>query len=221
MDTKMKVIGISGSPRKDWNTDLLVQQALKGAESKGAETELYHLYDLRFRGCVSCFRCKKKESSSLGRCIYADELLPILNRIHRCDGLVLGSPIYIGEVSSGMRAFIERLAFQYITYEKDKISYFDRRLPVLSIYTMNAPEEAIKASGYDAHFLFYENCFNRFLGGPATTLTVTETLQTDDYGAYHMSKFDEEARKKRREDVFPGDLQRAFDMGATLINRGN
>ena len=207
----MNIIGINGSPRKGWNTDLLVQEALKGAKSKGAEIELYHLYDMRFRGCISCFGCKKKDNSHIGRCVFADELLPVLNRIHRCDGLVLGTPIYIGEVSSSMRALLERLIFQYITYEKDKARYFDRNLPILSIYAMNAP------GGYEANISSYEKTFNRLLGGPVTTIAVTETLQTNDYNAYEMSRFDAAARKKRREEAFPEDLKKAFDWGVNLV----
>ncbi|MDR3193548.1 MAG: NAD(P)H-dependent oxidoreductase, partial [Treponema sp.] len=56
----MKAIGINGSPRKGWNTFLLVQEALKGAASRGAETVLVNLYDLAFSGCLSCFECKRK-----------------------------------------------------------------------------------------------------------------------------------------------------------------
>ena len=49
----MKVIAINGSPRKNWNTDTLLKKTLEGAASVGAETEIVHLYDLTFRGCVS------------------------------------------------------------------------------------------------------------------------------------------------------------------------
>jgi multimeric flavodoxin WrbA len=55
----LKVIAFNGSPRKEWNTSTLLKQALEGAESEGAETELIHLYDLNFKGCESCFSCKQ------------------------------------------------------------------------------------------------------------------------------------------------------------------
>ena len=51
----MKVIAINGSPRKKWNTATLLEKALEGAETEGAETEIIHLYDLNFKGCKSCF----------------------------------------------------------------------------------------------------------------------------------------------------------------------
>jgi multimeric flavodoxin WrbA len=169
---------------------------------------------MRFRGCVSCFACKQKTNPK--RCAFADELLPVLGEISRCDGLVLASPIYIGEVTASMRAFIERLTFQYVTYRKEGGTFFDRRIPVLSIYTMNVSEAAMKQQGYDAKFDFYDKRYTQLLGGPAKTLVSTETLQAQDYDKYEMSMFDGGARKKRREEVFPLDLRKAFDMGAEM-----
>ena len=74
----MKVMAVNGSPRKCWNTALLLESALEGAASYGAETELVHLYDLDYRGCSSCFACKLKQGESLGRCAQTDDLAPIL-----------------------------------------------------------------------------------------------------------------------------------------------
>lgn len=60
----MKIIAINGSPRKNRNTATLLNKALEGAASQGAETELIHLYDLNYKGCVSCFACKIKNGKS-------------------------------------------------------------------------------------------------------------------------------------------------------------
>jgi multimeric flavodoxin WrbA len=212
----MKAVGINGSPRKGWNTFLLVEEALKGAASRGAETEFVNLYDLDFSGCLSCLECKRKEGPSLGRCALKDGLTPVLERIAACDLLVLGSPIYIGEVTAAVRAFIERLTFQYITYRKDGSTFNTRRIPVGLIYTMNIPESSIPGAGYDVKFKFYEDRFNHLIG-PAKTLVSTETWQVRDYSKYEISMFDGEARRKRREEVFPVDLRKAFDMAAGLL----
>ncbi|MDQ0205205.1 flavodoxin family protein [Pectinatus haikarae] len=59
----MKVLALNGSPRKKWNTAVLLQRALDGAASVGAQTELIHLYDLKYRGCTSCFACKRKDGT--------------------------------------------------------------------------------------------------------------------------------------------------------------
>ncbi len=76
----MKVIAFNGSPRKTWNTAMLLEEALEGAASQGAETELFHLYDLNFKGCKSCFGCKIKDGKSYGKCIVKDDLVPILKK---------------------------------------------------------------------------------------------------------------------------------------------
>ena len=63
----MKVMAVNGSPRKDWNTGTLLNKALEGAKSIGAETEFIHLYDYSFKGCISCFACKKRTAQWPGR----------------------------------------------------------------------------------------------------------------------------------------------------------
>jgi multimeric flavodoxin WrbA len=212
----MKTIAINGSPRKGWNTHILVEEALKGAASRGSETELVNLYDLNFKGCISCFECKRRGGKSLGRCAAGDDLKPVLDRIHEGDALIIGSPIYIGEVSAAVRALIERLTFQYITYGKEPGTFFTRRIPTLLIYTMNVSEAVMKSIGYAEKFKFYEDRFSQLIG-PAKTLVSTETWQTTDYSKYEMTMFDGDARKTRRETVFPRDKRKAFELGAALI----
>jgi multimeric flavodoxin WrbA len=80
MKAPMKIIAFNGSPRKNWNTAMLLQKALEGAASEGAQTELIHLYDLNYKGCISCFACKTREGKSYGRCAVKDELTPVLKK---------------------------------------------------------------------------------------------------------------------------------------------
>jgi multimeric flavodoxin WrbA len=61
----MKVIAFNGSPRKQWNTATLLEGALQGAALQGAATELIHLYDLNFKGCISCFARKTRGRQKL------------------------------------------------------------------------------------------------------------------------------------------------------------
>ena len=112
----MKVIAFNGSPRKKWNTATLLAKALEGAASQGAGTELFHLYDLDFKGCISCFACKTKGGKSYGRCAVEDDLRPILKKVLKADAIILGSPIYFGTVSGEMRSFMERLLFPFRPY---------------------------------------------------------------------------------------------------------
>jgi multimeric flavodoxin WrbA len=215
----MKIIGINGSPRKGWNTHILVEEALKGAASRGAETELVNLYDLQIKGCVSCFECKRLGGPSIGRCAFKDGLWPVLNAIHDSDGFVIGSPIYIGEVTAYTRALYERLTFQYISYSKDRKPAFTRRINTAMIYTMNVGEDFLDKVGYTEKFKGYEGMLGRTFGS-AKTLLSTETWQTTDYGKYDMTMFDEAARKKRREEVFPQDRKKAFELGIGLTVQG-
>ena len=55
----MNVIAVNGSPRKGWNTHKMLQSALDGSTSQGAETKLIHLYDVNFKVCKSCLACKR------------------------------------------------------------------------------------------------------------------------------------------------------------------
>ena len=64
----MNVIAVNGSPRKNWNTATLLNKAIEGAKSVGAETELFHLYDLNFKGYASSFSSKRKGSKNNGIC---------------------------------------------------------------------------------------------------------------------------------------------------------
>jgi len=66
----MKVMAFNGSPRKKWNTGTLLEKALEGAASRGAETELIHLYDIDFKGCISCFACKTIGGNSYGSVLW-------------------------------------------------------------------------------------------------------------------------------------------------------
>lgn len=92
----MKIIAVNGSPRKNWNTDILLHKAMEGAESAGAQTELIQLYDLDFKGCRSCMACNLADGKSFGRCAFNDGLKPVLDEIDKSDGLILGSPHLLG-----------------------------------------------------------------------------------------------------------------------------
>ena len=84
----MKIMAFNGSPRKkNWNTVTLLEHALQGAASVGAETELVQLYDLDFSGCISCFSCKKRNSKADGVCAVQDDLTDVLDRVRQADVL--------------------------------------------------------------------------------------------------------------------------------------
>ena len=210
-----KIIAVNASPRKEWNTGTMIREAAKGAESAGAEVKVYDLYKLeKFTGCISCFGCKRPEHS--GKCICRDGLAPVLEDIRTADGLILGTPNYLGDVSAGLRSLYERLVFQYITYKTEPRSYNDRRIPVLFIMTSNAPEEFYPQIGYDKMLSSYQNTLSAFIG-PTKVLISGNTLQINDYDRYNWTIFDAEGKNERHKTVFPLEKQKAYSLGAEMV----
>ena len=210
-----KIVAINCSPRTTWNTATLVREAAKGAESKGAEVEIIDLYKLeKFTGCVSCFGCKLPQS--LGKCICKDGLTSVLEAIRNADGLIIGSPNYLGDVTAGFRALFERLIFQSLTYKTEFRSYNEKQIPVLMIMTSNASEDYYSQIGYDAMLQRYQGSLGTFVG-PTKILISSDTLQVKDYSRYNWSMFDPEHKKQRHETVFPEDKKKAFALGGLMV----
>ena len=211
----MKVIAVNGSPRRNQNTATLLQKALDGAKSIGAETELIHLYDLQFRGCTSCFACKRKNSKFVGHCAMKDDLSDCLEKILKCNVLLLGSPVYLNRLSGEMSCFLERLLFPNLSYDVDNQAIFKGKLASGFIYTMNVTKEAMKQRNYEA--IFQQNQYAlKVFGGTSEILIANDTYQFDDYSKYEASKYDEKHKAQVRSEQFPVTCQQAFDMGVRL-----
>ena len=211
----MKVMAFNGSPRKKWNTATLLEKALEGAASKGAKTELINLYDLEFKGCVSCLACKTIGGRSYGKCAMRDALKPVLEKAADADALILGSPIYFGSATGEMRSFMERLLFPYLTYTDPPQSLFKRKIKTGLVYTMNVTEEDMGKRGYGQH-LDIMKMVMALVFGSTETLYCFDTLQLDDYSKILATRFDPVKKAARRKDVFPDDCRKAFDMGVRL-----
>ena len=106
-----KVIILNASPRKNFNTFQLLNEAQKGAESAGAEVEFINLVDLNYKGCMSCFACKRKGANLGGLCAWKDDLRPVLEKIIQSDAVIIGSPIYYSYPTGMFRNLIERMLF--------------------------------------------------------------------------------------------------------------
>jgi multimeric flavodoxin WrbA len=211
----MKVIAFNGSPRKKWNTATLLGKALEGMASCEAETELIHLYDLEYKGCISCFACKIIGGQSYGRCAVQDDLTAIFERIEQADAVLLGSPIYFGDVSGEMKSFMERLLFPHLTYTDPPGSLFPRKIRTGFIYTMNVTEEQMKEWGYGLTFNRYKMSLRRTFG-ESEYMCSFDTYQFDDYSKILSTRFDPLEKKKRYDEIFPLDCQRAFELGERL-----
>lgn len=211
----MKLLAVNGSPRKHKNTGRLLEKIVAGAASRGAGAEFVQLADLTCRGCVSCFRCKKIGGRHYGRCALKDDLRPVLDKAHEADVLVLGSPFYFSVETSHMRAFMERLWFQYYLYSAKKPPLSPRKKATALLYTMNVPEEAIPLHGKDKAIASSKGVMERLFGSCEIFLCC-DTRQFDDYSKYDADIWNASAKLKRHKEVFPQDLARAFKLGARL-----
>lgn len=210
-----KIVVINASPRKEWNTGSLVREAARGAEESGAEVRIFDLYKSeKFTGCISCFGCKLPEH--LGVCIYKDGLAPILEEIRNADGLIIGTPNYLGDVSAAFRSLYERLIFQSLTYKIEPKSYNKHMIPVLFIMTSNCSEDFYSQIGYDKMLENYQNSLNGMVG-PTKIMICGDTLQVNDYGKYNWTMFDSEAKKVHHEKMFPTDMKKAFELGMEMV----
>ncbi len=214
----MNIIAINGSPRKKWNTSTLLEHVLAGAAEQGAATELVHLYEQDYKGCTSCFACKKIGGKSYGRCAMKDGLTPVLKRAAKADALILGSPIYFYTETGEMRSFLERLLFPYCSYTPGYRSIFPRRMPTALVYTMNIPEEQMPALGQDRSTAATQGAMARMFG-TCELFLCTDTYQFTDYSKYEASAWDAKAKAKRRAEVFPQDCARARELGARLAEQ--
>lgn len=105
----MKVVALNGSARKDGNTAILINLVFDELKKEGIKTELIQLAGNPIQGCIACYKCFKNKNR---RCsVDKDMLNDIIEKMLQADGIILGSPTYFSDVSSGMRAFIERCGF--------------------------------------------------------------------------------------------------------------
>ncbi len=210
----MYVVAFNGSPRRDGSTAILLQEALDGAASRGAETELVHLIDAGMSGCRACYSCKKRGGPSFGRCVQADGMTGLYAKMEGADGILLGSPIYFGAITAATKAFLERL-FPYFHYGGVPSS-FPRKVRVGFIVTAGADAEQLEKA-FRQHMELCRMILQRVLG-PAELLTSTDTLHVEDYSGIVAEALEPLVPRKleHRRTVFPKDCRRAFEMGARL-----
>jgi multimeric flavodoxin WrbA len=117
-----------------------------------------------------------------------------------------------------IKSFIERLLFQYHTYDANYSSLFKRNISTGLIYTMNVDQSLLEAIGYDRTLKGIEMTFKRCFGA-SETLMVTDTYQFDDYSKYETSGLNEARKAQRKVEVFPEDCRKAFEMGVRFAGQ--
>ena len=216
----MKVLGINGSPRKGWNTETLVNKALEGAASAGAETELIQLYAEPIKGCMECYACKRTGNKTGGICAIRDNLRPLLEKAYAADVIIIGSPNFFGYPTGMVRAFLERFLYPLASYQMEdgkQVRILGKRIiPAGIIFTMNSNEHFYGVMDYETtlgatrqnleYVLGYAEQYNSF-----------NTLQFADYSKMDANMFDPAEKKRQHETQFPIDEQNCFDMGVRLV----
>ena len=214
----MKAYFINGSPRRNWNTDKVLKEAMRGAAEEGLETEEIRLYDYEYKGCISCFACKVKNSKTNGLCAYRDALHPVLEKLREADMVVVGSPVYYNHPAGQVRSFIERWLFPVGTYLWDdgvQKVIREKVIPTGLIYTMNCPEPLMKDWDYPTILSDTAKGMKAIMGHNEL-LYVCNTYQFVDYSRYDFNLFSEEDKRKYRDEHFETDLANAYEMGKRL-----
>jgi multimeric flavodoxin WrbA len=105
----MKVVAFNGSARKDGNTAILIRKVFAELESEGIETELFQLAGKPIKGCIACGKCYKNKDK---RCAVDNDVMnECIEKMVEADGIILGSPTYFADVSTEMKALIDRAGF--------------------------------------------------------------------------------------------------------------
>lgn len=137
----MKVYAIVGSYRKGGNTDLIIEQALQGARTKGAETAIIFLDDLQIGSCQGCMECRKE-----GICKLEDDVVSIVKGIDQADAVIVGTPIYGHYMTGQLKILLDRLMgvisqTEYKNGQRNSVSRLSaKKRNILTVMTAGAPE---------------------------------------------------------------------------------
>jgi len=207
---------IDGGPRKNMNTAQMEEAFARGAKSVGDEIEVktVRLYDLDFKGCRSCLACKLKDNPS-NICVFKDDLKPVLEEIAYADGIVLASPIFMGETTGELHSFLERWTFPWLSY-KDYSNTCPKLMPVVAIYTMNAaPEQmAFVEKGVGMSEWVIQLTMKDF-----TRICANNTYQVKNYDRYEFAPNQAEMKQAWKDAHWEEDLQKAFDAGKRMAEK--
>jgi multimeric flavodoxin WrbA len=139
----MKVVGFIGSPRKSGNTAALVGEVLRGARYNGAETIAYNINQMNIRGCQACYKCQTPD----GKCVQKDDMAKLYDEINSADAVVIGTPIYMAQVTSQTKTLIDRL-FAYLYTDKGIPGNFKTKLgkkKTVTVFSQGQPDPSVFA----------------------------------------------------------------------------
>ncbi len=192
-DLMMKVLGIAGSPRRSGNTELLLDRALEGARSTGAEVEKIVLNLMKIRGCQHCDGCLKT-----GMCVIKDDMQKIYPKLKEADHLILASPVFFMGLTSQAKAMIDRCQCLWVAK-----------------YILKLPEATSKERKRKGLFISVGgmNRPNLFTGNIATVKAIFATLNV----AYREELLFPGIDEKGEILNHPPALQQAYEAGRRLV----
>jgi multimeric flavodoxin WrbA len=198
------------------NTAQLVNTAIEELESNGKKVKQYNLYDLNFKGCYSCFSCKKVNTPGYGKCLIKDDLKPIFDEIRESSGIILATPVYYRDVAGELRSFVERLLFQHMLYTTPPRSIFGKRINIGMIYTMNVMEGQYTSNSLKTTIEALESSLKLVIG-EVKSFFAFGTNQLTDYKGIEYTYINSEERLKRYKEEFPKELIRVKKFAMQLI----
>lgn len=201
----MKIIGINASPRRNGNTQTLVESALKGAAERGAKTHIVNLRELNMNGCIGYGKCKRDP----GKCAQKDDLTTLLQYMTTCNAIVMGTPVYWYQVSAQFKMLIDRFfCFSYYVENPKKQgeyimkSVFPRDNRFLFIISRGDPEPAAPH-----HSRLYDH-LNEWLA------TIPHELGVDTYAILHQHNAGLDRKSAQNDSAL---LEKAKNTGAGLV----
>jgi multimeric flavodoxin WrbA len=133
----MKIIGMSASPRKEGNTAWAINKILEGAKEQGAEIQSFYSCDLDIKPCKGCLGCIKSD-----RCVINDDMQKLYDALRQADALVLGSPVYMGQMTGQAKTFTDRLFAQITPRFSPHFKEKNAGKKLVLVFTQGNPDSA-------------------------------------------------------------------------------
>ncbi len=189
----LRLVGIFGSPRRDGNSDILLNSAIKGAESNGAVVEKIIIRDLQIAPCNSCGGCWEK-----GVCVIDDDMQKMYPKLVDADGIIVSSPIYFMGVSAQLKAFIDRCQ-----------AFWARKY----ILHLSIRDDGRIAKGFFIVTAARDTGEGLFTGAVKTIKAFFHVLDTKYMGDILCAGLEEKGVAGKKQEL----LQQAFDAGKKLL----
>jgi len=164
----MKILGLEGSPREDGNTEKLVKAILESAKENGAEVNFYKLTKMNISLCLGCFNCRET-----GICVTDDAMKFLLEEIQSSDVIILGSPVYMWQVSGQTKLFMDRLV---PLIKPDFTTRLKGNKRLFMVFTQGNPDKDI----FRPYFEYLENLFSFLHYDVKGTFVAAGTMDKND-----------------------------------------